>query len=231
MENQFSRTEYLLGKAAMDTLKNKRVAVFGIGGVGGYAAEALARSGIFHLDLIDKDEVSLSNLNRQIIALYSTVGRAKVDVMKERLRDINPDINIKAIRNVYNKDTSESILCEDYDYVVDAIDMVTSKIHLIETCKKKGLDIISSMGMGNKLDPTKVEVTDIHKTKICPLARVMRKELKDRRIKKLKVVLLDATSPHIIDPKDPGAVDEIINFWTQFLRLFLHIRFYFIVLR
>ena len=189
MEKNFTtRTSLIIGDEGVDKLKNCNVIVFGVGGVGSFAAEAIARAGVGNLTIVDFDDVDITNINRQLPALHSTVGRYKVDVMKERILDINPDINIKAIREVYNKDTSESILSEDYDYVVDAIDMVTSKIHLIETCKNKGIEIISSMGMGNKLDPTKIEVTDIHKTTICPLARVMRKELKDRRIKKLKVV-------------------------------------------
>ena len=189
MEKNFTtRTSLIIGDEGLEKLKNSSVIVFGVGGVGSFAAEAIARAGVGNLTIVDFDDVDITNINRQLPALHSTVGRYKVDVMKERILDITPNINIKAIRDVYNKDTSDSILSEKYDYVVDAIDMVTSKIHLIETCKNKGMEIISSMGMGNKLDPTKIEVTDIHKTTICPLARVMRKELKDRRIKKLKVV-------------------------------------------
>ena len=189
MEKNFTtRTGLIIGDEGINKLKNSNVIVFGVGGVGSFAAEAIARAGVGNLTIVDFDDVDITNINRQLPALHSTVGKYKVEVMKDRILDINPDINIKAIREVYNKYTSESILCENYDYVVDAIDMVTSKIHLIETCKNKGLEIISSMGMGNKLDPTKIEVTDIHKTTICPLARVMRKELKDRKIKKLKVV-------------------------------------------
>ena len=179
MEKNFTtRTGLIIGDEGINKLKNSNVIVFGVGGVGSFAAEAIARAGVGNLTIVDFDDVDITNINRQLPALHSTVGKYKVEVMKDRILDINPDINIKAIREV----------CENYDYVVDAIDMVTSKIHLIETCKNKGLEIISSMGMGNKLDPTKIEVTDIHKTTICPLARVMRKELKDRKIKKLKVV-------------------------------------------
>lgn len=189
MEKNFTmRTSLIVGDEGIEKLKKSNVIVFGVGGVGSFAAEAIARAGVGNLTIVDFDDVDITNINRQLPALHSTVGKYKVEVMKERILDINPNINIKAIRNVYNKETSEEILCEDYDYVVDAIDMVTSKIHLIETCKSKGLEIISSMGMGNKLDPTKIVVTDIHKTSMCPLAKVMRKELKDRRIKKLKVV-------------------------------------------
>ena len=187
-KNFTTRTSLIIGDEGVEKLKNSNVIVFGVGGVGSFAAEAIARAGVGNLTIVDFDDVDITNINRQLPALHSTVGKYKVEVMKERMLDINPNINIKAIRKVYNKDTSEEILCENYDYVVDAIDMVTSKIHLIETCKAKGLEIISSMGMGNKLDPTKIVVTDIHKTSMCPLAKVMRKELKDRRIKKLKVV-------------------------------------------
>ena len=185
---EFSRTELLIKKEGLEKLQNSSVAVFGVGGVGGFVIEALVRAGIGTIHIVDHDTVSISNLNRQIIATHQTIDRKKVDVMKERLLDINPDLNIKAIKKLYNAETSDEILTEDYDYVVDAIDMVTSKIKLIETCKEKGFNIISSMGMGNKLDPTKIVVTDIYKTHTCPLAKVLRRELKDRRIKKLKVV-------------------------------------------
>jgi tRNA A37 threonylcarbamoyladenosine dehydratase len=189
MEKNFTtRTGLIIGEDGIEKLKNSNVIVFGVGGVGSFAAEAIARAGVGNLTIVDFDDVDITNINRQIPALHSTVGKLKVEVMKDRILDINPDINIKAICEKYNKETSDKILVEDYDYVVDAIDMVTSKIHLIETCNKKGLEIISSMGMGNKVDPTKIVVTDIYKTSMCPLAKVMRKELKDRRIKKLKVV-------------------------------------------
>lgn len=189
MEKNFTtRTGLIIGQDGIEKLKNSNVIVFGVGGVGSFAAEAIARAGVGNITIVDFDDVDITNINRQLPALHSTVGRDKVDVMKERILDINPDINIKAIKSLYNEETSEELLNEKYDYVVDAIDMVSSKIHLIETCKKKGLEIISSMGMGNKLDPTKIIVTDIHKTTICPLAKVMRKELRDRKIKKLKVV-------------------------------------------
>ncbi|WP_195937748.1 tRNA threonylcarbamoyladenosine dehydratase [Romboutsia sp. 1001713B170131_170501_G6] len=189
MEKNFTtRTGLIIGQEGIEKLKNSNVIVFGVGGVGSFAAEAIARAGVGNLTIVDFDDVDVTNINRQLPALHSTVGRDKVDVMKERILDINPDINIKAIKSLYNEETSEELLNEKYDYVVDAIDMVSSKIHLIETCKKKGLEIISSMGMGNKLDPTKIVVTDVHKTTMCPLAKVMRKELRDRKIKKLKVV-------------------------------------------
>ncbi|AXU72548.1 tRNA threonylcarbamoyladenosine dehydratase [Clostridioides difficile] len=189
MENNFTtRTSFLVGDDGIKKLNNSNIIVFGVGGVGSFTVEALARAGVGNITIVDFDDVDITNINRQIPALHSTVGRYKVDVMEERILDINPNINIEKIRSLYNKDTSDEILTERYDYVVDAIDMVSSKIHLIETCEKKGLKIISSMGMGNKLDPTKIVVTDIHKTSTCPLAKVMRKELRDRGIKKLKVV-------------------------------------------
>ncbi|PBG22791.1 tRNA cyclic N6-threonylcarbamoyladenosine(37) synthase TcdA [Clostridioides difficile] len=189
MENNFTtRTSFLVGDDGIKKLNNSNIIVFGVGGVGSFTVEALARAGVGNITIVDFDDVDITNINRQIPALHSTVGRYKVDVMEERILDINPNINIKKIRSLYNKDTSDEILTERYDYVVDAIDMVSSKIHIIETCEKKGLKIISSMGMGNKLDPTKIVVTDIHKTSTCPLAKVMRKELRDRGIKKLKVV-------------------------------------------
>ena len=172
----------------MERLKKARVAVFGIGGVGGYVAEALARSGVFSLDLIDKDVVSLTNLNRQIVALHSTVGRAKVDVMKERILDINPKAQVRTYECFYLPDTRDKFDFSQYDYVVDAVDTVTAKLELITQAKQSGVPIICSMGAGNKLDPTAFEVADISKTSVCPLARVMRQECKKRGLKDVKVV-------------------------------------------
>ncbi len=188
MSEIFKRTELLLGESAVKKLSGCRVAVFGIGGVGGYTTEALARSGVGKLDLIDNDTVSESNINRQIIALHSTVGRAKVDVMKERILDINPDAEVRAYNTFFMPETEGEFDFSQYDYVVDAIDTVTGKIALAVKADKAGTPIISSMGAGNKLDPTAFEVADIYKTSVCPLARVMRRELKQRGIKKLKVV-------------------------------------------
>lgn len=188
MQNQFSRTEILLGKDGIDCLKKSRVAVFGIGGVGGYVAEALARSGVGALDLIDNDEVSLTNINRQIIALHSTVGRPKVDVMKERILDINPECNVRIFQCFYLPETKNLFDFTEYDYVVDAVDTVTAKIQLIVQAKEAGVPIISSMGAGNKLNPASFEVADISQTSVCPLARVMRQECKKRGIKNVKVV-------------------------------------------
>lgn len=188
MLDQFSRTQLIFGKEAMDKLKGARVAVFGVGGVGGYTVEALARSGVGAIDIIDDDKVCLTNINRQIIATTKTVGKYKVDVAKERIEDINPDCKVTAFKTFYMPETADQFDFTQYDYVVDAIDTVTGKIALIENAKKAGTPIISSMGAGNKVDPTAFEVTDIYKTSVCPLAKVMRYELKRRGIRKLKVV-------------------------------------------
>lgn len=188
MLNQFSRTELLLGNAAMEKLAASRVAVFGIGGVGGYTVEALVRSGIGAIDIIDDDKVCLTNINRQIYATRKTIGQYKVDVAKERILDINSDIKVTAYKTFYTPETSSQFDFFAYDYVVDAIDTVTGKIELVMNAAKAGTPIISSMGAGNKLNPAAFEVADIYKTSVCPLARVMRYELKKRGIKKLKVV-------------------------------------------
>lgn len=188
MKEQFTRTELMLGEEAMERLSKARVAVFGIGGVGGHTAEALVRSGIGAIDIIDDDKVVISNVNRQIFATHSTVGRYKVDAAEERLRDINPDVVITKHRVFFTPETAEQFDFSLYDYVVDAIDTVTGKIGLVLKAQEAGTPIICSMGAGNKLDPTAFEVTDIYKTSVCPLARVMRYELKKRGIKKLKVV-------------------------------------------
>jgi tRNA A37 threonylcarbamoyladenosine dehydratase len=188
MLNQFSRTELLFGKENMERLQNARVAVFGIGGVGGYTVEALARSGVGTLDLIDDDKICLTNLNRQIFATRKTVGKYKVDVAKERILDINPKAVVNTYQTFYMPDTADQFDFTQYDYVVDAIDTVTGKIELVMQADKLGIPIISAMGAGNKMDPTAFEVADIYKTSVCPLARVMRRELKKRGISHLKVV-------------------------------------------
>ena len=188
MLNEFSRTELLLGGAAIERLRDARVAIFGIGGVGSYVTEALARSGIFHLDLIDKDDVDLSNINRQIIALHSTVGRPKVEVMKERILDINPAAEVHTYQCFYLPETQNLFDFSQYDYIVDAVDTVTAKLALISQAKAAGKPIICSMGAGNKLDPTAFRVADISRTKVDPLARVMRYELKKRGISGVKAV-------------------------------------------
>ncbi|MCI7743083.1 MAG: tRNA threonylcarbamoyladenosine dehydratase [Clostridiales bacterium] len=188
MLNQFSRTQLLLGQEGMEKLYRARVAVFGIGGVGGYTVEALARSGVGTLDLIDDDKVCLTNLNRQIFATRKTVGQYKVDVAQQRILEINPKAVVHTYKTFYAPQTAELFDFSQYDYVVDAIDTVTGKLELVEQAEKAGVPIISSMGAGNKLDPTAFEVADIYETSVCPLARVMRKELKKRGIEKLKVV-------------------------------------------
>ena len=186
--NQFERFELLLGTEALEKLNNSRVAVFGVGGVGGYTVEALARSGVGRLDLIDSDTVSLTNLNRQIIALHSTLGQYKTDVAAARVRDINPECEVTVHRMFYLPETAEQFDFTEYDYIVDAIDTVSGKLELALRAQEAGTPIISSMGTGNKLDPTVFEVADISKTSVCPLARVMRLECRKRGIKKLKVV-------------------------------------------
>ncbi len=186
MNNQFLRTEMLIGKDAVEKLKNSRVAVFGVGGVGGYVVEALSRAGVGNIDIIDNDTISVSNLNRQIIALNSTVGKNKVDVLKARLLDINPNLKVETYKCFFTRNTEFDF--SKYDYVVDAIDTVVGKLELIIRAKSANVPIICSMGTGNKMNPTMFEVADISKTSVCPLAKVIRQELKKRRIKKVKVV-------------------------------------------
>ena len=193
MADQFSRTELLVGAEGIETIKNSRVAVFGIGGVGGYVVEALARSGVGTLDLIDNDKVCLTNLNRQIIATHSTIGEYKVDVAKRRVLDINPEAVVNTYRTFFMPETAEEFNFYAYDYVVDAIDTVTGKIQLVMQADRAHTPIISCMGAGNKMDPAAFKVADIYKTSVCPLAKVMRRELKKRGIKKLKVVYSEET--------------------------------------
>lgn len=188
MDERFIRTGLLLGEAGLDRLARARVAVFGVGGVGGYVAEALARSGVGSLDLTDKDVVSMSNINRQIIATTRTIGMYKTQVMKERILDINPKAQVTVHDCFFLPETAEEFDFQEYDYVVDAVDTVTAKIELVLRTQEAGTPIISSMGAGNKLDPSRFEVADIYQTSVCPLARVMRRELKKRGVKKLKVV-------------------------------------------
>lgn len=187
MEDRFSRTKLLIGEEAVEILKKSKVAIFGIGGVGSYVVEALARAGIGEFVLIDKDNVDITNINRQIIATTKTVGRPKVEVSKERILEINPEAKVEVYQEFFMSET-EGILDESIDYIVDAVDTVTAKIELAVRAEKLNIPIISSMGTGNKLDPTRFEVTDIYKTSVCPLAKVMRKELKARGVKKLKVI-------------------------------------------
>lgn len=211
MLDRFSRTQLVFGKEAMDRLKGSRVAVFGVGGVGGYTVEALARSGVGAIDIIDNDKVCLTNINRQIIATGKTVGKYKVDVAKERIEEINPDCKVTAFRTFYMPETADRFDFTQYDYVVDAIDTVTGKIALIENAKKAGTPIISSMGAGNKVDPTAFEVADIYKTSVCPLARVMRYELKRRGIKKLKVVYSKEKPIPPIADEDPNGENGCLS--------------------
>lgn len=188
MVNQFSRTELLIGKESIEKLQKSRVAVFGLGGVGGYVAEALVRSGLGSIDIIDNDKITLTNLNRQIYATHSTLDKFKTDVAEERILDINPNVKITKYKLFYTKETKDIFDFKKYDYVIDAIDTVVGKLSLIEETKKHNVPIICAMGAGNKLDPTKFKVADISKTSVCPLARVIRQELKKRKIKNVKVV-------------------------------------------
>lgn len=188
MDSRFSRTELLLGEDGMEILKNSRVAVFGIGGVGSFASEALVRSGLGEIIIVDYDIIDITNINRQIHATSKTVGFSKVEVMKERLLEINPNLNIRAVKDIYKEENKDRLLSSDYDYVIDAIDMISAKINLIENCKRLNIPIISCMGAGNKLNPTLLQVGDIYETNTCPLAKVMRNELRKRNIQDLKVV-------------------------------------------
>lgn len=188
MLNQFERTELLLGPEAISVLNKAHVAIFGVGGVGGYVTEALVRSGIQHIDIIDNDTVSLSNLNRQIIATHSSIGKYKVDVMKDRILDINPEAEVNTFKCFYLPETKNIFEFKKYDYIVDAVDTVTAKLQLIMQAKEAGVKIISCMGTGNKLNPAMLEISDISKTSVCPLARVMRQECKKRKITNVKVL-------------------------------------------
>ena len=188
MKEQFERTSLLVGEEAISKLNNSKVLIFGVGGVGGYVAEALARTGVGSITIVDKDTVSESNINRQIIALHSTVGRDKVDVLKERMLDINPDIQVDARKCFFLPDNAHEFDFSQYDYIVDAVDTVTAKLQIIVQAKEAEVPVISAMGAGNKVHPEMFEIADIYKTEMCPLAKVMRRELKERGIKKLKVV-------------------------------------------
>ena len=203
--NPFSRTQFLLGSEAMEKLKKARVAVFGLGGVGGYVAEALARSGVGALELVDHDTISLTNLNRQILATHDTVGMDKAEAALRRVKAINPDINARAIKTFYLPETAHQFDFTRYDYVVDAIDTVTGKLMLVQAAQAAGTPIISSMGTGNKLDPTAFRVADIHETSVCPLARIIRKECRKRGIEKLKVVYsTEDPIKTVLPPDDPA---------------------------
>ena len=199
MKEEFVRTARLVGQEAVEGLKDKRVAIFGIGGVGGYVCEALVRSGVGHFDLVDMDTVSVSNINRQIIALHSTVGKYKTEVMKQRMLDINADVDVRINNCFFLPENAQDFDFSEYDYVVDAVDTVTAKIEIIMRAKEVDVPVISSMGAGNKLDPSRFQVADIYKTSGCPLAKVMRHELKKRGVKKLKVVYSDEIPRPVIE--------------------------------
>lgn len=203
MLNQFSRTELLLGGQAMEKLKNSRIAIFGLGGVGSFVAEALCRSGIYNFDIFDNDTVCLTNLNRQLIATQHTIGMLKTEALKQRLLDINPNANIVMHSVFYMPENADNFPFEIYDYVVDAVDTVTAKLEIISRAHKASVKVISSMGAGNKLDPSAFEVADISETSICPLAKVMRRELRKRNINKLKVVYSKE------EPKTPIVSEEL----------------------
>ena len=188
MLNQFSRTELLIGKEGIEKLKKSKVAIFGIGGVGSFVVEGLVRAGVENFVLIDDDKICLTNLNRQIIATRKTIGKYKVDIAKERILEINPNANVEVYKEFYMPDSKTNIINKELSYIVDCVDTVTAKIEIIMQAKKENIPVISSMGTGNKLDPTKFEITDIYKTNICPLAKVMRKELRKRNIDSLKVI-------------------------------------------
>lgn len=209
MLHEFSRTELLIGSEALLKLNQSKVAVFGVGGVGSYAVEALVRSGVGHIVMVDNDVVSLTNINRQLPATTETIGQAKVESMKKRLLSINPQCKITTFERVYLPQVADELLGDDYDYIVDAVDMVTAKIDLVAQANKRGIPIISAMGAGNKMDPTRFEVADIYQTSICPLAKVMRKELRAREIPSLKVVYSKE------QPIKPLISEEAVNMRKQ----------------
>lgn len=206
-QHAFSRSELLIGKDSLEVLKNSKVVVFGIGGVGSFTTESLARAGVGHLILVDNDTVDITNLNRQIHATLETVDRAKVEIMKERIALINPNCKVETIQEFILEENIANIIPDDVDYVVDAIDTITTKLGLAEYCAKKNIRIISSMGTGNKMDPSRFKVADVYKTSVCPLAKVMRHELKKRRVKKLKVVFSD----ELPATPDPEQVKEFLK--------------------
>lgn len=218
MRNQFERTELLASNHSLERFSNKHVAIFGVGGVGSYAAEALVRAGIKEITILDSDVVCITNINRQIQANHKTIGREKVLVMQERLLDINPDLIIHSLTNHLSKENVSELVNEEYDYIVDAIDTISAKLLLIEQAKKLNIPIISSMGAGNKIDPTKFLVADIHETNTCPLARIMRKELRRRKLKDIKVVYSTekpleveriSTDPNYQRKKTPGSISFV----------------------
>ena len=214
IKEEHSRTAYVYGEEAINKLSQARVAVFGVGGVGGYICEALCRAGVGHIDVFDRDTVSLSNINRQIIALHSTVGRPKVEVIKERMLDINPDCEINAYNVFYLPENADEFDLSGYDYIADAVDTVAAKLEIAERAYKNGVPVISAMGAGNKTDPTRFEIADISDTTVCTLARIMRRELKARGIKKYKVVYSreEPRKSGVIDPESGKAIPGSLSF-------------------
>lgn len=214
VKEEFSRTAYVFGENSIEKLNNSRVAIFGVGGVGGYICEALCRAGVGHIDIFDRDTVSLSNINRQIIALHSTVGRPKVEVMKERILDINPECEINAYNVFYLPENADEFDLSAYNYIADAVDTVAAKLEIAERAYKLGIPVISAMGAGNKTDPTRFEVADINDTSVCPLARVMRRELKNRGIKKYKVVYSkeEPRKSGVTDPESGKSIPGSLSF-------------------
>lgn len=208
MDEIYQRTSLVLGEANLDKLKKSNICICGIGGVGSYALEALARIGIGNITIIDKDNVDITNINRQLIATVDNVGNAKVKEAKKRISSINPEIQITAIQDFVDSNNVEKYITEDYDYVIDAIDSVDSKIAITKTCKQKNIKIISSMGMANRIDPLKLKITDIYKTEVCPLAKTVRKKLKEEKIDKLKVVF-STENPIKTESKTLGSVSYV----------------------
>lgn len=223
IKEEFSRTAYVYGEEAINKLQNSCVAVFGVGGVGGYICEALCRAGVGRIDIFDRDTVSLSNINRQIIALHSTVGRQKVEVMKERMLDINPECVINAYNVFYLPENADEFDLSKYNYIADAVDTVAAKLEIITRAYKLGIPVISAMGAGNKTAPTRFEITDINDTSVCPLARVMRRELKARGIKKCKVVYSkeEPRKSGVIDPESGKAIPGSLPFVPSVMGLII----------
>jgi tRNA A37 threonylcarbamoyladenosine dehydratase len=209
MLEQFEREALIIGKENVEKLNKSKVAVFGLGGVGSFVVEGLVRAGIGNFILVDNDEVDITNLNRQIIATRKTIGKPKVEVAKERILEINPDVNVVVFQEFFMPDSKTKIITEDIDYVIDCIDTVTAKIELVVRCKEMGIPIISAMGTGNKLDPTKFEITDIYKTSICPLAKVVRKELRARNIDSLKVLYSKEEPIKLENSRVPGSISFV----------------------
>lgn len=223
MKDEFSRTAFVFGEGAVDKLQECKVAVFGVGGVGGYICEALARAGVGRIDIFDRDTVSLSNINRQIIALHSTVGRAKVEVMRERILDINPECEVNTHNVFYLPENADDYDLSIYDFIADAVDTVSAKLEIITRASALGVPVISAMGAGNKTDPTMFEVADIYDTEVCPLARVVRRELKARRIKKLKVVYSkeEPKKSKITDPDSGKPIPGSLSFVPSVMGLIM----------